>query len=56
MLHRWLDSWRSIGLIVTGMERQRFDVSLTRYPDGWRSTFIRRDYTARPWGGQMFST
>jgi hypothetical protein len=23
------------------MERQSYDVSLTRYPQGWRSTFLR---------------
>jgi hypothetical protein len=41
MLHRWLDSWKGLGLIVTGMERQGYDVSLTRYADrgcGRRST------------------
>src|SRR5262245_53325844 len=55
MLHRWLDCWRGIGQIVTGMERQAWDVSLTRYPQGWRCTFIRRDYTTRPWVGQVLS-
>jgi hypothetical protein len=53
MLHRWLDSWQGLGLIVTGMERQGYDVSLTRYPEGWRSTFLRRDYSTRPWVGQV---
>src|SRR5262245_17593351 len=55
MLHRWLDSWKGIGMIVTGMERQGDDVSLTRYPQGWRGTFLRRDFTARPWVGQVLS-
>ena len=38
-LHRWLDSWRGIGDVVTGMSRQGYDLSLTQYPDGWRCTF-----------------
>jgi hypothetical protein len=55
MLHKWLDSWKGIGAIVIGMERQGYDVSLTRYPQGWRATFLRRDFTARPWVGQVLS-
>jgi hypothetical protein len=42
-------------VIVTGMERQGYDVSLTRYPEGWRATFIRRDHMTRPWVGQVLS-
>jgi hypothetical protein len=39
-LHRWLDSWISIGLIERGMARQGYDLSLTRYAnEGWRATF-----------------
>jgi hypothetical protein len=37
------------------MERQGYDVSLTRYPQGWRCTFLRRDHTTRPWVGQVLS-
>jgi hypothetical protein len=54
-LHSWLDSWNGTGAVVTGMERQGYDVSLTRYPEGWRATFIRRDHTTRPWVGQVLS-
>jgi hypothetical protein len=36
-LRRWLDSWTGVGAVVTGMERQGYDVSLTRYPEGWRA-------------------
>ncbi len=54
-LRRWLGSWNGIGAIVTGMERQGYDVSLTRYPDGWRATFIRRDHSTRPWVGQVLT-
>jgi hypothetical protein len=39
-LHRWLDSWRGIGDLVTGMTRQGYDLDLTQYPDGWRCTFF----------------
>jgi hypothetical protein len=52
-LRSWLDSWTGLGTIVTGMERQGYDVSLTRYPEGWRATFIRRDHTSRPRVGQV---
>lgn len=38
-LHGWLGSWRGIGDIVTGMNRQGYDLALTQYPDGWRCTF-----------------
>jgi hypothetical protein len=52
-LRRWRDCWTGLGAIVTGMERQGYDVSLTRYPEGWRATFIRRDHSTRPWVGQV---
>jgi hypothetical protein len=32
-----------------------YDVSLTRYPEGWHATFLARDHTTRPWVGQVFS-
>jgi hypothetical protein len=54
-LRSWLDSWTGLGAVVTGMERQGYDVSLTRYPEGWRAAFIRRDHTTRPWIGQVLS-
>lgn len=39
-LHAWLDSWRGIGDIVAGMERQGYALSLTKiHDDGWRATF-----------------
>jgi len=38
-LHPWLDGWKGIGDLVTGMSRQGYDLSLTQYPDGWRCTF-----------------
>jgi hypothetical protein len=54
-LRRWLDNWNGVRAVITGMERQGFDVSLTRYPQGWRSTFLARDHTTRPWMGQVLS-
>jgi hypothetical protein len=39
-LHRWLDSWRGIGDVVTGMNRQGYDLELIQYPDAWRCTFF----------------
>jgi hypothetical protein len=29
-LHRWLDNWNGVGAVITWMERQGYDVSLTR--------------------------
>jgi hypothetical protein len=54
-LHGWLDSWTGVGHIVTGMLRQRYDVSITSYEQGWRATFLRRDHATRPWVGQILS-
>jgi hypothetical protein len=54
-LHSWLDSWNGLGAVVTGMERQGYDASLTRYPGGWRVAFLPRDHTTRPWVGQVLS-
>lgn len=28
LLHRWLDCWRGVGDVVTGMKRQGYEVSL----------------------------
>src|SRR5215470_4199535 len=40
-LRRWLDSWRGVGDIVTGMARQDYDLALTRFGGrGWRATFF----------------
>jgi hypothetical protein len=54
-LRSWLDSWNGLGAVVTGMERQGYDTSLTRYPEGWRAAFLPRDHTARPWVGQVLT-
>ncbi|HEX9820823.1 MAG TPA: hypothetical protein VGD07_14570 [Methylomirabilota bacterium] len=37
-LHRYLDSWRGVGVVAAGMARQDFDLQLTRYAErGWRA-------------------
>jgi hypothetical protein len=37
-LHAWLDTWRGVGLIVDGMARQGYRVSL-REIDAWVASF-----------------
>ena len=37
-LHSWLDTWRGVGLIVDGMRRQGYRVSL-REIDAWVASF-----------------
>ena len=41
LVHRWLDSWAGLGLVVAGMTHQGWDVQLTAYaaPD-WRASFF----------------
>ena len=40
-LHRWLDSWRGVGIVERGMYWQGYDLRLERYADrGWRATFF----------------
>jgi hypothetical protein len=40
MLRAWLDTWQGIGHVAVGMDRQGFDLQLTKYADrGWRATF-----------------
>jgi hypothetical protein len=55
-LHRWLDSWRGIGDMVTGMTRQGFDLELHQYPDGWRCTFFTtgREHSLTAWTGSAW--
>ncbi len=39
-LRSWRDPWRGIGAGERAMERQGFDLQLTRYDEkGWRATF-----------------
>ena len=38
-LHQWLDSWSGIGLIVVGMERHGYALSLRKIEDKWIASF-----------------
>jgi len=31
LVHRWLDTWAGLGLVVAGMTHQGWDVQLTAY-------------------------
>src|SRR5713101_4782552 len=42
LVREWLDNWKGIGQVVTGMDRQGYALSLTKIiDDGWRATFHR---------------
>jgi len=41
MLHRWLDTWTGLGLVVVGVERQGYRLSLSHIAEGeWRAYFM----------------
>jgi len=41
LLHRWLDTWTGLGLLVVGVERQGLRFSLSHIADDeWRATFM----------------
>jgi len=37
MLRRWLDSWRRLGHVVTGLNAQGLDLELRQLARGWRA-------------------
>ena len=40
LVREWLDNWKGISHIATGMARRDYDLQLTRYDGrGWRATF-----------------
>ena len=39
LVHRWLDSWAAIGLVVTGMTRQGFQLGLDQRTGAWLAVF-----------------
>jgi hypothetical protein len=47
LLHRWMDSWRGVGDVVTGMNRQGYWLHLSNIDAGtWRATFSRESMTS----------
>jgi hypothetical protein len=41
LLHRWLDTWTGVGLVVVGVERQGLRFSLSHIAEGeWRARFM----------------
>ena len=47
LVHKLLDSWRGIGLIVVGMERHGYRVALTKLTEGeWRAMFSSHPLTS----------
>jgi len=41
LLHRWLDTWTGLGLVVVGVERPGLRFSLSHIAEGeWRATFM----------------
>ena len=46
-LHSSLDSWAGIGLVVTGMDRHGYVLSLGKiHEDGWRASFYGNPMTS----------
>jgi hypothetical protein len=40
-VRKWLDNWTGIGHVVTGMQRQDYNLELARYNGrGWHATFF----------------
>src|SRR5437879_13755049 len=52
ILHAWLDSWSGLGLIVLGMHRHGYDLSLTHDRNACRATFLHRSHVLYPWVGR----
>jgi len=52
ILHAWPDSWFGLGLVVVGMQRHGYDLTLTHDRSGWRATFLHRSHVLYPWVGR----
>jgi hypothetical protein len=39
LLHRWLDGWRGVGDVITGMKRQGYEVSIGDHGGQWIAVF-----------------
>lgn len=57
LLHRVLDSWSGLGLIMVGVERQGYRLSLSHIADGeWRADFMGDNAKLTPAGYGMAPT
>jgi hypothetical protein len=56
-LHAWADTWRGVGAIVDGLQRQGFALEFRQYPMGWRinvrragaDAIVGSGWDAMPW-------
>src|SRR5262245_14372566 len=39
-LRRWLDSWRGLCDVISGLNTQDFDLELRQFPRGWRANLV----------------
>ena len=47
LVREWLDNWKGLGHVVTGMQRQGFTLHLTNVEPGiWRATFSSHSMTS----------
>jgi hypothetical protein len=57
LLHRWLDSWRAVDDVRTGMMRLGWDVQLAEYDAAqWRATFFVASHAHSILGGSAWET
>src|SRR5213595_2283841 len=52
ILHAWPDSWFGLGLVVVGMQRHGYDLTLTHDRSGWRATFLHRPTGSKRGSGE----
>jgi hypothetical protein len=57
LVHRWLDTWSSVGLLGAGMHRVGWDLQLTQYGTGHcRATFWVTGLAHSITGGSAYET
>src|SRR5262249_29279206 len=52
MVRRWLNSWVVVGLVVVGVARHGYGLSLTHDRNGWLA-ILHRSHVLYPWVGQI---